>query len=169
MVLSTIQSSVQKYALWLSKQRHHPYAYHWEAQQNFQKNWDETAQNFAEMYENSLQNSKTQRIWQTQRWQPKRVMALLMRYNPETTKLMFQDLFDETKEVENRIGRFLFVCDDLMADYKKDHKTSIENNHHHDDYIMLAFYLAYRFPALYAPYDFNDFRAAMQRFQAKTA
>lgn len=167
MVLKKIQAAAAAYGRWLGDTRHHPYLYEWEAQGIFQDKWDIKAADFAQMYANALQNSETQRLWQVGNWQPKRVLTLLLKHFPETGKQMFDDLFGEDKEVAHRIGRFLFFCDELLSDYKKDHKTSIENNHYHDDYRMISMYLAFRYPDTYAIYNFEDFKSAMAYFESK--
>ena len=86
---------------------------------------------------------------------------------PGTVKLMFDDLFNETKEVEARIGRFLFGCDTLLRDYKRSHPTTVENNHYHSDFQMIALYLSCRYPDQYAPYSFAPFQSTMERLGAR--
>ena len=51
----------------------------------------------------------------------------------QTVRLMFEDLFNETREVDGRVGRFLFGCDELFRDHRRDHPLSPENDHFHGD------------------------------------
>ena len=53
------------------------------------------------------------------------MMETFWRFDPLTVRLMFDDLFNETREVEGRIGRFLFGCDELLRDYKRANPTSM--------------------------------------------
>lgn len=94
-------------------------------------------------------------------------MLEFWRADPKTVRLMFDDLFNETREVDGRIGRFVFGCDELLRDFKKAHVATIENNHDHGDYRMIALYLAFRYPDTYAPYDFPVFQRAMIHFGAR--
>ena len=119
------------------------------------------------MFEQCFYNSETRRLCQTDNWRPKRMMTEFWRFDPMTVRLMFDDLYNETREVDGRISRFLFGCDSLLRDYKKAYPTSIENNHDHGDFRMIAIYLAFRYPESYAPYDFDVFQKAMTRFEAK--
>ncbi|MBK9336760.1 MAG: hypothetical protein IPM98_09260 [Lewinellaceae bacterium] len=167
MVLSKIQTAITDYKQWLQQQRHHPFVYTWESVQQFQACWNPEDTDPASMFDRSLQNSETRRLWQTEAWYPKRMMLEFWRFEPRTVRAMFDDLFNETRDIEARIGRFLFGCDTLLRDYKRAHPTSVENNHYHDDYRMIALYLAFRYPEHYAPYNFEVFRDAMTFFQAR--
>lgn len=170
MLVSKIQEYLAAYKIWLTELRHHPHVYWWESVHHFQANWNPDDPDPADMYERCLQNSETRRLWQTEIWQPKRVMAAFWRFDPRMVKAMFEDLFNETREPENRIRRFIFGCDELLRDYKRTHPTSVENNHYHEDYRMIALYLAFRYPEQYAaPYDFPVFREALLRLGAREA
>jgi len=167
MILSKIQDSLAAYKKWLTGLRHHPHVHEWESLQIFQYHWNTDTADPAAMFDRCLHNSETRRLWQTEQWQPKRMMLEFWRFDPGTVRLMFDDLFNETRDVEARIGRFLFGCDTLLRDYKRAHVGSIENNHYHDDYRMIALYLAFRHPDAYALYDFPVFQNALARFGAR--
>ena len=141
--------------------KQHPNVYKWESVQHFQDNWNLDTQDPAAMFEQCFQNSETRRLWQTENWEPKRMMHELWKFDPLTVRLMFDDLFNETRPVEGRVGRFVFGCDTVMKDYKKAKATTVDNNHYHDDYQMIALYLSFRYPESYAPYDLPLFQQAM--------
>lgn len=167
MVLSKIQSAISGYLHWLQGLRYHPYAYEWESLQQFQAHWNPNDPDPAAMFDRCLQNSETRRLWQNENWAPKRMMLEFWRFEPRMVRAMFDDLFNETRDVEARAGRFLFGCDELLRDYKRAHPASVENNHYHGDFRMIALYLAFRYPDQYAPYDFGVFRRALACFQAR--
>jgi len=167
LLLARIQQYLGEYKQWLRQNRHHPGLFPWETVQYFQANWNTDERDPAGMYDRCLQNGETRRQWQTEQWFPKKMMLEFWRMEPGTVKLMFDDLFNETKDVEARIGRFLFGCDTLLRDYKRAHVATVENNHYHDDYRMIALYLSCRYPDQYAPYSFAPFQAAMERFGAR--
>ena len=79
---------------------------------------------------------------------------------------MFDDLFNETRDIEGRIGRFIFGCDEILRDYKRANVSTVENNHYHGDFKMIALYLAFRYPDTYAPYDFPVFQQTLTHFGA---
>ncbi|MFM9946425.1 MAG: hypothetical protein ACKV1O_00650 [Saprospiraceae bacterium] len=167
MVLSKINTAIAEYKKWLKTTKNHPFVYKWESVQHFQNHWDlETADPVA-MFEGAFYNSETRRLWQAENWQPKRIMIEFWRFDPLTVRLMFDDLFNETKAVEGRVSRFIFGCDTLLRDYRKAKSTSIENNHDHGDFQMIALYLTFRYPESYAPYDLSIFQKTMTRFEAR--
>jgi hypothetical protein len=114
------------------------------------------------MYDRSLQNSQTRRLWKRENYEPKEVMLKFVELNREFVRQVFLDLFNEQKEIDGRVDRFIFHCDELLREYKEAHPRSIENSHYHDDnYQMVSLYLAFRYPEQYAPYDFEVFTRFM--------
>lgn len=163
MLLAKIQTAIADYKNWLRATRHHPFLYEWESLENFQGHWNPDDADPAAMFDRAFQNSETRRPWQTENWYPKRMMQLFWREDPLTVRRMFDDLFDETKDLEARLGRLLFGCDLLLQEYRRAHPVKVENNHYHADFRMIAYYLAFRHPEAYAPYDFAVFRQALDR------
>lgn len=167
LLLSKIQSSVIAYKDWLRTLSQHPNVYKWESVQHFQDNWNLDTADPAGMFDSCFQNSETRRLWQADNWQPKHMMHEFWKLDPLTLRLMFDDLFTETRTVDGRVGRFLFGCDTVLRDYKKAKPTSVDNNHYHDDYQMIALYLAFRYPDAYAPYNFLGFQNALTVLSAR--
>lgn len=168
MVVAKIQEQIVAYKKWLISLREHPNVWWWESQQVFQDHWQPDAPDFAEMFDQCFDNSVTRRLWQSDHWRPKEIMRIFIRFDTLMVKAMFDDLFNETKDVEGRISRFLFGMDTLLTDFKKDNPTSVENNHYHDDYRMIALYLAFRYPDQYAaPYDLALFVETLTRLGAR--
>lgn len=167
MLLAKIQAAIAAYRQWLQTTRHHPGVYKWEALQHFQANWNLQAADPVNMFDASFQNSETRRLWQTEHWYPKKIMLEFWKMDPMTVRIMFDGLLNETRDVEVRIGQFLFGCDELLRDYKRAHVASIENNHYHGDYQMISLYLAFAYPDHYAPYEFRSFQKALTHFGAR--
>ena len=168
MVVSRITDQLTAYKKWLSSLREHPNAWWWESQQVFQDHWQPDTPEPVAMFDKCFNNSVTRRLWQSDNWRPKEIMEIFLKLDPIMVKAMFNDLFNETKDVDARISRFLFGMDTLLSDYKKANPTKVENNHYHDDYRMIALYLAFRYPDQYAaPYDFGLFVEALTRLGAR--
>ncbi len=158
---------MQDYAHWLQSVRHHPFVYKWETLQHFQTHWQPDTDQPTAMLERAFYNSETRRLWHTENWYPLKILAAFWKEEPRTVQWMFDDLFNEVKDVEGRIGRFIFGCDTLLRDYKEAHPATVENNHYHGDYRMIALYLAFRYPEHYAPYDFFVFQKTLQKAGAR--
>lgn len=167
MLLAKIHPTIAGYKQWLATTKHHPGVYKWEAIQHFQAQWNPQAADPAEMFDLSFQNTETRRLWQQENWYPKKMMQEFWKMDPSMVRMMFDSLLNETRDVEARIGQFLFGCDELLRDYKRAHIASIENNHYHGDYRMISLYLAFAYPENYAPYEFENFRKALVYFGAR--
>jgi hypothetical protein len=163
MNLEKLNQSILLYESFLVRHPGYDPYWKWESQKIFQENWDIEAPDLRSMYDRSLQNSRTRRLWKRENYEPKDMMLKFIDLNSEFVRYIFQDLFNENKEVDGRIDRFIFHCDELLREYKEVHPRSIENSHYHDDnYGMVSLYLSFRFPELYAPYDFEKFVALMK-------
>ncbi len=166
MQLKKLEVCLAKYKEFLLTPAAEERLYIWESQRHFQEVWDVDAADFAVMYDRSLQNSYTKRLWKRERFEPKRMMLEFIGEEPDFVRTMFKDLFNEEKSVENRVDRFVFYCDELLSRYKRKYPVSIENNHYHQEYEMIALYLAFRYPEAYACYDADAFRQTLELLAA---
>ncbi len=162
MNLQKLTDAIQSYKTYLQRHPQHDPYWKWESLKIFQENWDIEALDFRSMFDRSLENSRTRRLWKRENYLPKDVMLKFIELNREFVRQIFQDLFNENKEVEGRIDRFLFHCDELLREYRETHPRSVENSHfHHDNYQMVSLYLSFRYPEIYTPYDFEGFQRLM--------
>lgn len=138
--------------------------YYWESQHLFQETWNIEATDFAKMFDQSLQNTQTRRLWNRENYEPKRFMLLFIAMQSDFPRQLFGDLFNESKDVMGRMDRFLYYCDEFLQDHRRMHPRSPENSHYHNDgYQMISLYLAFRYPDRYAPYQYDVFRELMVR------
>ena len=166
MQLKKLEAALVKFREFLPTKAAQERLYVWESQLLFQQNWDQDAADFSAMFDRSLDNSQTRRLWKRERFEPKRMMLLFLGEEPDFVRSMFIDLFNPDKSVENRVDRFVFYCDELLSRYKRNYPLSIENNHYHQDYEMIALYLAFRYPEEYACYDAEAFRTTLALLSA---
>ena len=131
--------------------------YKWESFQTFGKHWDIDAPDFGKMYDASFQNDKSRRLWKRENWYPKEMMLKLIEIDQEFVRRMFKRLFDEDKSIEARVSQFKFSADEILVDFKKENKTSIETNHFHEKLNMPFLYLSFRYPDIYTLFDYKPF------------
>lgn len=162
MNLQILQQSISDFKKYLHSSRAEEELYKWESIYHFQNNWDIHHPDFDVMYTSVLQNSSTKRLWKSDNYTPKKMMNYFIEMNSDFVRSMFKDLFDETKAVADRIDRFVYYCDDLLNEYKKENPLSIDNNHYHDP-PMITMYLAFRYPEKYPMYDFLTFQKGMKK------
>ena len=72
----------------------------------------------------------------------------------------------EDKDIVGRIGRFAFHCDHF---YQMERQKSEKALPHYHDKSMIFVYLCFRFPDIYALYDFDPFRRFMLKVGAKSS
>ena len=161
MQLKKIEEQVQVYKRHLQSSHALDCRHWWESQLHFQQYWDVLAEDFGVMYEQSLQNSETKRLWKRESYFPKQFMSKLIAMESDFVRQIFKDLFNEDRPVDGRVDRFQFYCDDLLQLYKENNPRSIENNHYHSNQTCFL-YLAFRFPEKYAFYDFATFQNCLK-------
>ena len=87
--------------------------YKWEAVKCFQDNWDVNAEDFADMLNRSL--AKTFNLLASMNNFPARMITGFARTAPEEVRSMFLALFDETKDVYERIEAFKMQSSIMLA------------------------------------------------------
>jgi len=165
MQLKKIQEHIAAYKKQLSKVPS-TNLYKWESQQIWQDHWDIEARDFAAMYDQSLENAKTRRIWNRESYAPKKMMLEFAKMQPHFVYSMFQELFNEDKDIGNRVDRFVFYCDELLKEYKSKHPHSIQNQHY-QDYEIISHYLAFQYPDRYIPYQFEVFQNTLEKIGSR--
>lgn len=89
--------------------------YKWEAVKWFQDNWDVNAQNFPEMLNRSL--DKTFNLLASNNNFPKGMIVGFAKAAPEEVRAMFIALFDESKDVYERMNAFKLQSSILLEKY----------------------------------------------------
>jgi len=160
MNLQKIQDYISKFKRHLKGNQKDATLYRWESLQNFKLHFNLETAELVQMYDKSLQNTQTVRLWKDRQYFPKEIMKLFCELQPEYVKFAFTDLFNEDKDIAGRMDRFIFYCDELLNAYKEKYPLKIENNHYHH-YPIISLYLNFYYPEHYALYDFSIFRKTM--------
>lgn len=128
---------------------------------HFQNNWDVLAEDFHLMLDKSIYNSQTKRIW----FEPKKALLEFVGFNEGFVRMMFKDLFDETKSLSGRIDRFQFYSDELIEEMRLGKTKSMGDHFQHTE--IIYFYLAMRYPSNYGVYQHNYFEKTLHIIKAK--
>ncbi len=123
--------------------------YKWEAIRRFQDHWDREASNFITMFDKSIDESS--HPWILDFLDNKKVMLEFIHLSEDMVRSIFNDLFDEKKELTGRLGRFDFHCNLLYTELqdKYPHISHLQ----HQNRKMASFYLAMRFPKRYSTWE----------------
>lgn len=141
-----------------------PNLHMWDAQQHFAQIWDIERLDFDMMFAESLHSDISNRLWTGVDYHPKESMMTFLKYEKEFIRSMFRDLFNEGKDLQMRISRFIFHCDELGKQIKKKEPKFL--HHYHDEQILVT-YLALHDPKKYTYLDIPSFRSAMAAMQAR--
>jgi hypothetical protein len=70
MEVKKLNAKILEFKSFLKRDRDFVELYKWESLSHFQEHWDIEAPDFGKMYDQSLQNTKTQRLWKRENWRP---------------------------------------------------------------------------------------------------
>ena len=130
--------------------------YKWEAVKCFQDNWDVNANDFAEMLNRSL--NKTSNLLASINNFPKGMIVELAKAYPEEVRAMFIALFDERKDVFERMDAFKMQSDVLLKKHYKPQHYQSEN--------AISTYLWLRFPDKYYIYKFGEVKTVSSKLES---
>ncbi len=168
MKLDLLQKYLNAFAEFLGTTDAVSHLYKYDMLEHFRSTWTFDTEDFATMYDDALQSDVTRRWWKRAAYRPKEVMLLLIKEKEDYARQAFKELFNEQWQVENRVDRFVYYCDELLRMYKRAYPKSIENNHYQDS-SMISLYLAAMYPDRYTLYPGrNVFNLALQHLNART-
>lgn len=125
--------------------------YKWEAVKWFQDNWDVNAVDFPEMLSRSL--DKTLNLLTSANYFPKGMIVDFARSAHEEVRSMFIALFDESKDVFERMDAFSAHSSILLKEYGS------EDAQHYQYENSISTYLWLRYPDKYYIYKFSEAKA----------
>lgn len=132
--------------------------YKWEAVKWFQDNWDVNAQNFPEMLNRSL--DKTFNLLASNNNFPKGMIVGFAKAAPEEVRAMFIDLFDERKDVYERMNAFKLQSSILLEKYG----NGAAQHYQYEN--AISTYLWLRYPDKYYIYKFGEVKNVASELEA---
>ena len=132
---------------------------------NYSEIWNIDELDFKTMYNRSLKSSLSTRLWKGNDYHPKEVMLAFIDYDKEIVRSIFNDLYNEQREIGGRMERFVFYCGQLLKEIQD--KGSKFSSHYHGDYFMVSLYLTFAYPEKYTFYNYDVFSKAMINMGAK--
>lgn len=127
--------------------------YKWEALKWFQEHWDINAENYSEML--STATEKTDNLLASMNNFPRKMIVTYAKQEPEAVKAMFINLYDETKNVVDRVLKFQKdaqeLCDKLTPGLQ-----------HYQRPMAITVYLWLRYPDKYDVFKYSVCKATSQ-------
>ena len=130
--------------------------YKWVAVKYFQDHWDIEAENFAEMFKESI--SKTYNLLNSSRNFPGAQIYDLAKENQEKVRDMFRSLYDESVDVYTRIEEFKESGKEIF-DYHNEVSDVFWKTYFQNDNAVTT-YLWLRYPDKYYIYKYSEYTAA---------
>ena len=124
--------------------------YKWEAVKCFQDNWDINASDFADMLGRSL--AKTSTFLASANYYPAKMITLFAKAVPEKVRAMFTVLFDESKDIYERIQAFKAESGKILSAHGNG------AGQHYQTENAISVYLWLRFPDKYYIYKLKEAR-----------
>ena len=124
--------------------------YKWEAVKHFQKNWNVNAEDFSAMFTEAT--NKHYNLLASSMYYPIGMIQAFADFDEERTRNMFRVLFDESKDLTERIKYFWEEADDMRA--KGDEKWF----NHYQDLRAVSVYLTFMYPEKYFIYKYTELR-----------
>lgn len=128
--------------------------YKWEAVKRFQDNWDIKAPNFAEMLNRSLE--LTDNLLRSVNTFPRAMIEGFAKSAPEQVRSMFIALFDETKDVFERMTAFKSQAGEMLEKYGEGAAQ------HYQYENAISIYLWLRYPDKYYIYKYSEVKAVAE-------
>ncbi len=122
--------------------------YKWEAVKEFLDNWDVGAEDFSDMLNRSLE--KTSNLLASVNNFPRRMIERFAERAPEEVRAMFIDLYDESKDLYERIRAFKNQAAVMLEKYG----NGATQDYQHENAISV--YLWLRYPDKYYIYKYNE-------------
>jgi hypothetical protein len=138
----------------------------YEIQHHWTQNWNLEDIRLNETYDFSLQSTISNRLWRTSDYDPKDMMIKFLNFDKEMVRVMFRDLFNESKPIDLRIQRFSYHCDEIFAELRRSQPTKKLRSHYHD-HPMISLYLFLNNPSKYLYFEEDNFVQGMLKLGAR--
>lgn len=132
--------------------------YKWKAVKQFQDNWDVNASDFPEMLSRSLE--KTYNLLASANNFPKAMMSEFAKAAPEEVRAMFIALFDESRDVFERMDEFKHQSSVLLEKYR----NGAAQHYQYEN--AISTYLWLRYPDKYYIYKFSEVKTVASELES---
>lgn len=131
----------------------------WEAVKHFQDNWNIESENFGDMFK--LATDKTFNLLASGYAYPRAMITNFAKADDEATRIMFRRLYDESKDLAERVDAFQTAAEELRAKY--DDGTW---RNHYQNTNAISTYLWLMFPDKYYIYKYEVYRAVARELSS---
>lgn len=127
--------------------------YKWQAIKCFQDNWNIDADDFSEMFKNATKLSSN--LLASISSYPGAQIQDFAKENQSKTKSMFEDLYNESKDLEDRILLFKTTSEEILTEHNQKHPDDIWKTCYQNEN-SISTYLWLKYPDKYYIYKFGE-------------
>ena len=131
----------------------------WKAIKHFQDHWDIDAADFPKMLEKSL--AKAYNLLTSGYYYARSMIVTLAQEDPEGVRELFRMLYDETRDLTERVERFIAYADDRKANHNPEGWKN-----HFQDTKSISVYLWLKYPDKYYIYKYGEILPAAQELDS---
>lgn len=133
--------------------------YKWEAVRHFQTHWNIEAENFGDMFKQAV--DRTYNLLASGYAYPGTMITNFAKADDEFVRQMFRDLFDESRDLAERVAAFQTAAEEIRAKY--DDGTW---RNHYQNTNAISTYLWLMFPDKYYIYKYELYREAAKELSS---
>lgn len=137
--------------------------YKWQAIKTFQDNWNVDADNFKTMFDKAT--SRAENLLVSQNYFPKAMILHCSDEQQEKIRQMFKNLYDESKELKNRIENFKLQAEEIRTEHNKI-KTHKWGSVYQDEH-AISVYLWLKYPDKYYIFKLKENKAIAEKLGKK--
>ncbi len=139
---------------WWNKEK-----YKWEAVKHFQEHWNINAPNFAEMFMKATE--KTYNLLNSMNFFPRGMIRAFAEADQEATRAMFINLYDENKDLAERVEKFRSDAETIREKY-----SDGTWRQHYQNTNSISTYLWLRYPDKYYIYKYSEYRDVARELES---
>lgn len=134
-------------------------SYKWKAIKHFQDNWDIDAADFPAMLDRAL--AKTYNLLSSGYYYARASIVDLAKADPEGVRELFRMLYDENRDLSERVEKFIAYAEDRRKNYYEDPRKN-----HFQDLRSVSVYLWLEYPDKYYIYKYGEMKPAAEELES---
>ena len=135
--------------------------YKWEAVKCFQNHWNPQAEDFAGMLKRAL--DQTHNLLASMNHYPREVLIGFANAAPDAVRAAFMELFDESRDLMERVSQFKAQADRLLAEHGNGARQHFQSEN------AISTYLWLRYPDKYYIYKYSEVRVVSKVLKSSYA
>lgn len=156
-----LQPFIKKYKEIITTSEDYSEIYKWEAIQNFQNHWGIEEDNFLSMLETSFPGNEN--LWAGSHFLPINMLRGFASLNQDAVVEALKNLFDENKDLGQRIPEYISIMDSLLVDYNE--SSGRDDKSHYQDARAISLLLGFKYPAKYSLFKHGVLKTFCEEFE----